>query len=121
MSLWSVRRLLKREVFHQTVDVLNLSKRAPSFILPSPVVPRLEPHRKGFRKIFRRMRLGIPCIEIENVIAAAGLRLIPLGIGNAERAEHVLPASTGVQPKRIVQRVSGLMPQDSHTLAFTGS
>src|SRR2546427_12595540 len=71
---------LSGQFCHDLRDIFELSFRAPSSVLAPPLRPWPEPDSKGFGKIFGRMCLGIPGVKIENVIAAAGLRLIPFGI-----------------------------------------
>src|SRR5678816_4674362 len=67
------------------------------------------------------MSLPVPGIKIQHVVPAAGLRLIPLGIGYSKGTEHVSPGTAGVQTESIADRMSGFMPQDSHTFAFAGA
>src|SRR5579862_5526964 len=67
------------------------------------------------------MRLGIPGIKVEDVVPAAGLGLVPFRIRNSIRAESVRPASPGVKAESIIDSVARLVPQNTHTLAFTGA
>jgi hypothetical protein len=106
---------------HQLIDVLYFSEGTPAAVLAAPTVSRPQPNSKCLGKILCGMGLSIPGIEIQHVIPAAGLWLVPFRVRYTIGSEGVLPASTGMQSEGIVYRVSGFMPQDSHTFAFAGA
>src|SRR2546423_1276521 len=95
--------------------------RSPSKILAAPPASRLQPHGKRLRKVFSRMGLCVPCIQIQNIVPAPRLGLIPLGIGYAVAAKSVGPGTSGMEPERVIDRVSGLVTQNPHAFAFACS
>src|SRR5437773_11867216 len=100
------------------VDILQFAHCAPALIL-TPPSSSFEPDGKGLGKIFCRMHLRVPRIEVEDVIAASRLRLVPLRVRNPVGTERVRPREAGVEPDRIVQRMACSVPQNPHTPAFT--
>src|SRR5213079_1650082 len=67
---WHMYRQLPRQRAHELIDVLEFLQRLPTSITRAPVEPRREPDGKGLRKIFIRMALRIPVIEIHHITAA---------------------------------------------------
>ena len=117
---YDARGTLPGQSDHDVVDVLYFSVSAPPFILTAPLAAGLQPNRKGFGEIFGGVGLGIPCIEVQNIVAASGLWLVPLGIRHVIRPKGVLPTSPCVQTESVIDRVSGFMPQNSHTFGLRG-
>src|SRR4051794_17309391 len=52
---------------------------------------------------------------MQHKIAAVRARLVGFGVWGREGAEQVPPAPFEVQPERVIQRMSGLVPEDTHT------
>src|SRR5438093_2381265 len=75
-------RRFPRQVSHNLLHIFELSLGTPSCVLPPPLFAGLEPNSERFGKILGGVSLGVPGVKIENIIAAAGLWLIPLGIRN---------------------------------------
>src|SRR5262245_43356333 len=90
-------------------------------ILTLPTGLRLQPHRKGFCKVFSRMRLSVPCVEIQNEVAAVGPWLVELRVWHAVQAEHLGPASPRVKAVGVIDGMSGLVSQNPHALTFACS
>src|SRR5947207_4060129 len=65
-----MHRRLPRQRTHQLIDVFEFLQRFPTSITRAPVEPRREPDGKGLRKIFIRMALRIPVVEIHHITAA---------------------------------------------------
>src|SRR5712691_8097858 len=90
---------------HDLPHIFKLSLCAPSFVLPPPSFSGLQPDGKTLREILRGMRLGIPRIKVEDIVAAARLRLVPLGVRDSIRAESVCPTSPRMKAEGIIVRV----------------
>src|SRR5262249_30494563 len=98
----------------------QFSLGAPSVILALPLFSRLEPYGKCFGKVFSGMGLGVPCIQIEYVIAAPRLWLIPFRVGDSIRPEDIGPAWLRMKLERVIDGVARFVPQNSHAFAFAG-
>src|SRR5215471_21490522 len=77
------RRRFSGDACHDFVDISEFTLRAPTFVLAAPLRSWFEPDSECFRKVLGWMRLRIPRIEVEYIVATARLRLVPLGVGNS--------------------------------------
>src|SRR5215210_4402450 len=78
-----------REIFHQLVNVFEFVQRGPTSIAAAPLRSRTQPYSKGFREVFRRMRLRVPRGEMQNVLAALWFRLVEVRIRLRERTKQL--------------------------------
>src|SRR5690349_8814909 len=62
------------------------------------------------------MRLRVPRRQMQYVLAALRSRFVEVGIRLRERAKQLAVLSFEVQPKRRVECMSSLVPQDAHAL-----
>ena len=60
------------------------------------------------------MRLGVPGIQIQNIVAASGLWLVPLREGNSIGSKCIGPVSARVQAIGVIDGVACFMSQNSH-------
>src|SRR5450432_208041 len=60
------------------------------------------------------MTLRVPTGYMPNESLAVTPRVIAIGIGRARCAEELAPPRATVQPMRVLNRVSGLVPHDRH-------
>src|SRR5262252_10198708 len=107
--------------FHQLINIFQFSQSSPAAIATSPVRTRLKPDGESLGKIFRRMGLRIPGIEVEDIAPAVGLRFIRGWIGSRKRAKGPSPAALEVQTERIIDGVSGFVTKNSHALDISAA
>src|SRR6185369_17683053 len=69
----AISRTRAGNLFQKLVDIFQLAQRRPTAITAAPVRARLQPDREGLSKVFSRVGLRIPGIEIQHVTAAVGL------------------------------------------------
>ena len=100
--------------FHELVDVVKLLKGRPAFVAIFPLRPGFKPHGEGFGKVFNGMALGVPVVEVEDETLAAWFGFVGFGIWNRSAAKRLLPFALAMEPKRILNSVSGLMPHELH-------
>ena len=103
---------LAGELAHQRVQVLQLLQRRPVPVAAPPVGIRVEPDRERFREILVRMALRVPAVEVQDEALAVGLRRVVVGILHVRRAEDLLAPPPLTQLVRVVDGMSGLVPQD---------
>ena len=60
------------------------------------------------------MALRVPRIEMQHEALAVWLRRVELRIGLARRSKRVLPLTAAAQTKRVVDGMSGFVPEDAH-------
>src|SRR5215471_3932499 len=108
------------EAGHDVVDVFQFSLCSPSLILPAPTLSGLKPYCERFSEVLGGMRLGVPCIQIEHVVPASRLGLVPFRVRDTVGAEGILPAPPHMKPVRVIDRMSSLVTQDAQALAFAG-
>ena len=75
----------------------------------------MQPYGERLGKIFRRMRLRVPCIEVQDVAAAVRFWLVRRRILLGERSERTDPPALEVQPESVIERMAGLVPENPHT------
>jgi len=103
------------QVVHQRVDIRKLGERdRPFSVARAPARSRAQPHRERLRKILIGMTLRIPTRKMSNEARAATVRAVAIGIRGARCAEERAPARAAMQPVRVLNRVSGLVPHDRH-------
>src|SRR5215831_5644783 len=112
-------KALADQFSHDEVDVFQFPLCSPSVILALPLFSGLEPHCKCFCEVFCGMGLCVPCIQIEHVVATAGLWLIPFRVGYSIRSEDICPARLRMKLECVIDGVAGFVPQNPHTIAFT--
>src|SRR6516225_6355818 len=108
------------EAAHNVIDVFQFSLCSSFLILPAPTLSRLEPYGERFSEVLGGMRLGVPCIQIEHVVPASRLGLVPFRVRHSVGAEGIPPTPPRMKPVRVVDRMSSLVTQNAQALAFAG-
>ncbi len=100
---------------HQLVDVFELLQRLPAGITSAPIEPGREPDGKGLGKIFVRMTLRVPIIEMHDVAATKRPRMVDIGRLLARGpAKGLLPFFLSRQLVGVTVGVGGFVPDESH-------
>src|ERR1051325_2853196 len=63
---------LAAERVHQLIDLFQFAQRRPAGVPLTPVKTRSEPDRECLGKIFIRMRLRVPILQMHDITAAEG-------------------------------------------------
>src|SRR5439155_21803779 len=85
----------------------------PALVARGPQRPRIQLHGEGLGEIFSRVALRVPMIEMLHKALAVGLRRVVLGVWRGREAEQPAPRGPAPQLIRVVDRVTGLVTQDS--------
>src|SRR5688572_25871891 len=102
------------ESLHESVHIVQLTDDRPSFIAIGPERLGRQPDGKRFRKVLIGMTLRIPDVKVAHETPAIGPRTVVLRIGIGRAAEHALPAAQPPYAIRVLNRMPGFMPQNSH-------
>src|SRR5207248_9563640 len=71
-----MRGRISRQSPHQIIDVFEFLQRLPASVALPPIEIRREPDRESFGKIFVRMALRIPVVQMHYITAAERSRSI---------------------------------------------
>src|SRR6185436_13576322 len=99
----------------QPLHVIQLTNRRPAGVPRRPHRLRVEPHSKGFGKVFVGMALRVPVIKMLDEALTVRLWCVVLRIRRGGCAEQ--PAASGAPADliRVVEGVSDLVPEDPET------
>ncbi len=98
---------------HQLIDRAQLVQRRPVRVALAPAGLGRQPHRERLGKVLGRMRLRVPFAQMMHVAPATGACPVARRIRKRGGSKHGSPAFAPPQPVGVVERVSGLVTQDT--------